>query len=58
MRLYFVRAKNVHHFHPTRFEVIRDKRAVATPPDRFRAHDATGDGFQPSCSFRPAAVAP
>src|SRR5438105_10224187 len=39
MRLDFICAENVQHFHSARFEVIRDKRAMATPPDRFRAHD-------------------
>ena len=39
MRLDFVCAENVQHFHPARFEVIRDKRAMATPPDCFGAHD-------------------
>ena len=49
MRLDFVCAENVQHFRPARFEVIRDKRAMATPPDCFRAHDggrARSDGFR------------
>src|SRR5512132_2206034 len=50
MRLDFVCAENVQHFHTARFEVIRDKRAMATPPDCFRAHDGgmpRSDGFPP-----------
>src|SRR5258707_14554423 len=39
MRLEFVCAENVQHLHPARFQVIGDKRAMATPPDCFGAHD-------------------
>src|SRR5262249_60797300 len=39
MRLGFVCAENMQYFHPTRFQIIRDKRAMTTPPDCFRAHD-------------------
>jgi hypothetical protein len=39
MRLDFVCTEDVQHFHPARFEVIRDKRAMATPPNCFGAHD-------------------
>ena len=46
MRLDFVCAENVQHFHPARFQVIRDKRAMATPPDCFGAHDRGGAGFR------------
>src|SRR5258707_5195753 len=48
MWLDFVCAENVQHFHPARFKVIRDKRAMATPPDCFCAHDCDrtrSDGF-------------
>ena len=48
MRLDSVCNENVQHFHPLRFEVIRDQRAMATPPDCFRAHDGGtpgSDGF-------------
>src|SRR6478735_165994 len=48
MGLDFVCAQNVQHFNPARFKVIRDKRAMATPPDCFCAHDrdrAGSDGF-------------
>src|SRR3954466_11808620 len=48
MRFDFVCAENVQHFQSARFQVIRDKRAMATPPDRFCAHDcdrARSDGF-------------
>src|SRR5712672_1339280 len=48
MWLNFVCAENVQYFHPARFEVIRDKRAMATPPGCFCAHDcdrARSDGF-------------
>src|SRR4051794_770739 len=44
----FVCAENVQHFHPARFEVIRDKRSMTTPPDCFCTHDrgcARSDGF-------------
>src|SRR5215813_14479600 len=46
MRLGFVCAENMQYFHPTRFQVIRDKRAMATPPDCFRAHDGDRAGFR------------
>ena len=46
MRLDFVCAENVQHFHPARFEVIRDKRAMATPPDCFRAHNSGRPRFR------------
>jgi len=39
MRLDFVCAENVQHFDPACFEVIRDKRAMTTPTDCFRARD-------------------
>src|SRR6476659_1008458 len=48
MGLDFVCAQNVQHFNPARFKVIRDKRAMATPPDCFCAHDrdrARREGF-------------
>src|SRR4029077_15390593 len=48
MRLDSVCNENVQHFHPLRFEVIRNQRAMATPPDCFRAHDGGtpgSDGF-------------
>src|SRR5262252_6258910 len=39
MRLDFVCAENVHHFDLSHFQVIRDQRAMATPPNCFRTHD-------------------
>src|SRR6476661_8860524 len=48
MRLDFVCAENVQHFQAARFKVIRDKRAMATPPDCFCAYDrgrTRSDGF-------------
>src|SRR5436190_21666975 len=48
MRLDFVFAENVHHFRSPRFQVIRNKRAMTTLPNRFRAHDSRAprsDGF-------------
>jgi hypothetical protein len=54
MRLDFVCGENVQHFHSVRFEVIRDQRAMATPPDCFRAHygGAPGsDGFPAVMSY-------
>src|SRR3954466_10690942 len=39
MRFDFACAENVQDFNPARFEIIRDKRAMTTPPDCFRAHD-------------------
>src|SRR5947207_646566 len=48
MRLDFLRGENVHHIYSPHFEVIRNKRAMATPPDCFRAHDrrrVRSDGF-------------
>src|SRR4051812_1702314 len=48
MRLNFLCTENVPHLNPSRFEVIRDKRAMATPPDCFCAHDrdrARSDDF-------------
>src|SRR5215471_15134063 len=39
MRLDLVCAENVQHCHAARFKVIRDKRAMATPPHCFGAHD-------------------
>ena len=48
MRLDFVCAENVQHFHSARFQVVRDQRSMATPPDCFRAHDGgtpRSDGF-------------
>src|SRR6267378_3198364 len=48
MRLDLVCAENVQYFHPAHFEVIRDKRPMATPPDCFCAHDCgrtRSDGF-------------
>src|SRR4029077_11030595 len=44
MRLDSVCNENVQHFHPLRFEVIRNQRAMATPPDCFRAHDGGTPG--------------
>src|SRR5215468_10936813 len=40
MRLDFVCAENVQHFETVCFQVIRDKRPMATPPDCFRANDS------------------
>ena len=45
MRLYFVCAENVQNFYPARFEVIRNQRAMAAPPDCFCAHDSSRAGF-------------
>src|SRR6476646_4286091 len=45
MLLDFVCAENVPHFHAADFKVIRDQRAMATPPDRFRTHDGGRAGF-------------
>jgi len=39
MRLRFVCIDNVHHFDAARFQIIRDERAMTTPPNRFCAHD-------------------
>ena len=45
MRFDFVCAENVQHFHAADFQVIRDQRAMATPPDRFRTHDRSRAAF-------------
>src|SRR6266480_5278658 len=39
MRLGFLFIENVNDFNTARFEIIRNERAMTTPPDRFRAHD-------------------
>src|SRR5262245_47917167 len=44
MGIDFVCAQNVQHFKTARFEVIRDKRTVATPPHGFRTHDCGRTG--------------
>jgi len=41
----FARAENVQHFHAADFQIIRDQRPMATPPDRFRTHDGGRAGF-------------
>ena len=46
MRLDFICAENVQHFERARFEVIRNQRAMAAPPDCFRAHDRGRTGFR------------
>src|SRR5437588_2959021 len=45
MRLGLFRVENVNDFKAARFEIIRDERAMATPPDRFRAHDCGRSRF-------------
>src|SRR5260370_40276960 len=39
MRLGLFCVENVNDFNAPRFEIIRNQRAMTTPPDRFRAYD-------------------
>ena len=45
MRLGFVCIHDVPDLDAVRFQVIRNERAVTTPPDGFRAHDRSRSGI-------------
>ena len=45
MRLGFVYIHDVPDLDAVRFQVIGNERAVATPPDGFRAHDRSWSGI-------------
>src|SRR5262245_36209252 len=46
MRLDLICVEYVHHLDASGLQVIRDERAMASPPDRFRAHNRGRAGFR------------